>query len=351
MRALAASIAVTGGMTIFSDDVPALTPEERAIVRETVALAREVDETTQRGNARAAGLLDAEIATRVGRARGRATGWSRSSTTPMTAQRVALDLAALGAADEKPEALLGSPVAQIEARPHRRAARAARRRALPAARRGRGSRCSATSTAPSRCRTSARRSRAAAAAERRAALWPRLERGELDAWSYNMELLDGLALPEAELEAFLATRSSWTRRARRSSRGANGTTCRSASSPTASTATSIGCSSSTACASATTRNRLRYESGRWRIAPGSPNRACGCGTGVCKRARIDAFRARHPGVPVVHVGNGRVSDLCAALAADIVFAKDTLAEELTARGIAFEPFATLHDVVAKLDAR
>jgi 2-hydroxy-3-keto-5-methylthiopentenyl-1-phosphate phosphatase len=98
-------------------------------------------------------------------------------------------------------------------------------------------------------------------------------------------------------------------------------------------------------------NRLRYESGRWRIAPGSPNEACGCGTGVCKRARIDAFRARHAGVPVVHVGNGRVSDLCAAVASDIVFAKDTLAEELAARGIAVEPFETLHDVVAKLDAR
>jgi 2-hydroxy-3-keto-5-methylthiopentenyl-1-phosphate phosphatase len=51
----------------------------------------------------------------------------------------------------------------------------------------------------------------------------------------------------------------------------------------------------------------------------------------------------------VHVGNGRVSDLCGALAADVVFAKDTLAEELAAQGVAFEPFATLRDVVAGLD--
>jgi 2-hydroxy-3-keto-5-methylthiopentenyl-1-phosphate phosphatase len=38
------------------------------------------------------------------------------------------------------------------------------------------------------------------------------------------------------------------------------------------------------------------------------------------------------------------------VAADRVFAKDTLAEELEARGIPFEPFETLHDVVARLTA-
>jgi 2-hydroxy-3-keto-5-methylthiopentenyl-1-phosphate phosphatase len=51
---------------------------------------------------------------------------------------------------------------------------------------------------------------------------------------------------------------------------------------------------------------------------------------------------------VVHVGNGRVSDLCGALAADVAFAKDTLAEELAARQVAYEPFTTLHEVVAGL---
>jgi 2-hydroxy-3-keto-5-methylthiopentenyl-1-phosphate phosphatase len=55
-------------------------------------------------------------------------------------------------------------------------------------------------------------------------------------------------------------------------------------------------------------------------------------------------------VSVVHVGNGRVSDLCGALAADRVFAKDTLADELGARGVGFEPFETLRDVVARLEA-
>ncbi len=43
------------------------------------------------------------------------------------------------------------------------------------------------------------------AADRRPALWERLERGELNAWDYNLELLDRLPLPEAELDEFLRT--------------------------------------------------------------------------------------------------------------------------------------------------
>ena len=41
------------------------------------------------------------------------------------------------------------------------------------------------------------------AAERRAALWKRLVGGELTPWAYNLELLDGLSLPEGELDDFL----------------------------------------------------------------------------------------------------------------------------------------------------
>jgi 2-hydroxy-3-keto-5-methylthiopentenyl-1-phosphate phosphatase len=91
-------------------------------------------------------------------------------------------------------------------------------------------------------------------------------------------------------------------------------------------------------------NRLWYDDGRWRLAPGSPDPTCGCGTGVCKRAHIGALRAAHPDAITVHVGNGRVSDLCAAEAAHVVFAKDSLAEELRARGVAFESFRDLNDV-------
>jgi alpha-galactosidase len=348
VRALAASIAVTGGMTIFSDDVPALTPDERAVVRETVALAREVDETTQRGNARAAGLLDAEIAT-GSVARAGADWLIALFNDDDAAQRVTLDLAAHGAAGEKAEALLGSPVAQIESgritallEPHGGALYRLQGRPRLAVF------CDfdGTFAVQDVGASIARRY----AAERRAALWPRLERGELDAWSYNMELLDGLALPEAELEAFLREIEldpgaealvAWCERHDVPFRVLSDGFDRNLDRLQQLHGLRFGYDS----------NRLRYEGGRWRIAPGSPNSVCGCGTGVCKRARIDAFRARHPGVPVAHVGNGRVSDLCASQAADLVFAKDTLAEELGARGIAFEPFTTLHDVVAKLDTR
>ncbi|MEZ4291133.1 MAG: hypothetical protein R3E53_11600 [Myxococcota bacterium] len=60
-------------------------------------------------------------------------------------------------------------------------------------------------------------------------------------------------------------------------------------------------------------NHLEYEGDVWRISPGRPNPACGCGTGSCKRGIISAYRAANPGAFCVHIGNGRVSDLCGAL--------------------------------------
>ncbi len=41
------------------------------------------------------------------------------------------------------------------------------------------------------------------AGDRRPAQWARYERGEITAWEYNMEILDGFALPEGVLEEFL----------------------------------------------------------------------------------------------------------------------------------------------------
>jgi 2-hydroxy-3-keto-5-methylthiopentenyl-1-phosphate phosphatase len=62
----------------------------------------------------------------------------------------------------------------------------------------------------------------------------------------------------------------------------------------------------------------------------------------CKRAALPE------GHPLVYVGDG-YSDRCAALACDRVFARDFLAGFLTSEGVAFEPFETLHDVVAALE--
>lgn len=62
-------------------------------------------------------------------------------------------------------------------------------------------------------------------------------------------------------------------------------------------------------------------------------------------------KARHlapyGGREIVYTGDGR-SDLDAALAADVVFAKDSLARELLARGVPFRAFDTLAPVLEHL---
>jgi 2-hydroxy-3-keto-5-methylthiopentenyl-1-phosphate phosphatase len=61
----------------------------------------------------------------------------------------------------------------------------------------------------------------------------------------------------------------------------------------------------------------------------------------CKR------RSLPPGHPLVYVGDG-ISDRCAALASDRVFARDFLATYLDGLGVPYEPFETLDDVAAAL---
>ncbi|MEB2346321.1 MAG: alpha-galactosidase [Deltaproteobacteria bacterium] len=355
VRALAISIAVTGGMVLLSDDVPALGPGERALVRETIELAREVDEAGQAGAARALDPAGDEIP-RVVTARAfgdRLVALFNPGDEPasVTVARAAVAAAAPGRlADAPAEPLLGSPpAAESQGRitvalpPH--GAALYRLRGAPAL----VVFCDydGTFAVQDVGSTLARRH----AGARRAALWPRLERGELTAWEYNLELLDGLRLPEAELEAFLRTVEldpgarelvAWCE--------ARGIPFRVLSDGFDRNLDRL--QELHGVRFAYDANHLRYEHGAWRIAAGHPSDGrCDCGTGVCKRSRIEHFRARHPGVPVVHIGNGRVSDLCAALAADLVFAKDSLADELDERGIAYRRFATLHDVVAGLAAR
>jgi 2,3-diketo-5-methylthio-1-phosphopentane phosphatase len=186
------------------------------------------------------------------------------------------------------------------------------------------------------------------AGERRPAMWARYERGEITAWQYNMAILDGLALPRPALEAFLETVEldpgardllAW---------------CKSHGVPFRVLSDGFDLNLDRlqeihSIRFAYDANHLRYEDDAWRIDAGFPNSACGCGTGTCKRGRIEAFRREHPGAKLAHIGNGRVSDLCGALAADVAFAKDSLAEELTRRSTAYESFDTLRDVIPPLE--
>jgi 2-hydroxy-3-keto-5-methylthiopentenyl-1-phosphate phosphatase len=80
----------------------------------------------------------------------------------------------------------------------------------------------------------------------------------------------------------------------------------------------------------------------WRVAFRRRTACPHCGE-PCKRASL-------PPGDVVFVGDG-YSDRCAALASRRVFARDQLALDLAARGVAHEPFDDLRDVTAALARR
>jgi 2-hydroxy-3-keto-5-methylthiopentenyl-1-phosphate phosphatase len=77
----------------------------------------------------------------------------------------------------------------------------------------------------------------------------------------------------------------------------------------------------------------------WRVRFRSSEPCSICGQ-PCKRAFL-------PPGPIVYVGDG-TSDRCAAQAAERIFARGALARYLEERGVAFEPFDDLLDVVAAL---
>jgi 2-hydroxy-3-keto-5-methylthiopentenyl-1-phosphate phosphatase len=346
---LAGAIAASGGMLMFSDDIARLGPGEQQLLRETLALAREVDDGPGPGTARAIGLLDAPApAGLVGRSESAAfaflLNWDDESRELHRTLRDALPTAG----PLPPRSALGTAAFETDAEGFVRASLAPHGSVLLRVdgRIDLAVFCDFDGTFAVQDVGSTLAKRHAGA--RRPALWQRLSRGELNAWQYNMELLDGLPLPEAELDAFLRTVEL--------DPGAAALVrwCEQHSVPFRVLSDGFDrnldrIQQLTGVRFAYDANRLWYEGGVWRIAASAPDPSCPCGTGLCKRARILAFRSLHPGVCAVHVGNGRVSDLCGALAADVVFAKDSLAEELTAQGIGFERFSTLHDVVEGLE--
>ncbi len=186
--------------------------------------------------------------------------------------------------------------------------------------------------------------------EKRARLWDRFGQGEFTAWTYVMALLDGLELSEKELDRFLETIDldpgaermvDW---------------CEAEGIPFRILSDGFDWNLERLQAMNNihfeySANHLEYEGDRWRLSPGRPNEACGCGTGSCKRGLISSYREAHPDAFCVHIGNGRVSDLCGALEADLAFAKDTLAPALEERGVDFIRFDTLHDVLEVLRER
>ncbi|MGI5840249.1 MAG: MtnX-like HAD-IB family phosphatase [bacterium] len=69
-----------------------------------------------------------------------------------------------------------------------------------------------------------------------------------------------------------------------------------------------------------------------------------CGTcGTCKRSLM--LELKGEAAQTVYIGDG-ASDQCAGAAADILFAKDSLARYCRQKGIAFHPYATFFDILA-----
>jgi 2-hydroxy-3-keto-5-methylthiopentenyl-1-phosphate phosphatase len=72
-------------------------------------------------------------------------------------------------------------------------------------------------------------------------------------------------------------------------------------------------------------------------------------TDVCSTCGQPCKRRSLPEGPIVYVGDG-VSDHCAALAADRVFATAGLARYLDERGVAYEPFTDFLDLARALES-
>jgi 2-hydroxy-3-keto-5-methylthiopentenyl-1-phosphate phosphatase len=86
-------------------------------------------------------------------------------------------------------------------------------------------------------------------------------------------------------------------------------------------------------------NRIEARPDGWRVSFRDEAACASCGE-PCKRAGV-------AGSPYAYVGDG-YSDRCAALAADRIFARDSLARHLEELGVPYAPFEDLADVATLL---
>jgi len=93
-------------------------------------------------------------------------------------------------------------------------------------------------------------------------------------------------------------------------------------------------------------NRLTSDGMRYGLEQPFMRLGCAAGSGVCKCEIIDVAP---PADPLVFIGDGR-SDFCASGRAELLFARDRLAEYAEHRGLAYLPFDTFFDVLLALKA-
>jgi len=341
-RSLAAAIAVSGGMMVLSDDLALLDAGERSMVSQVLGNGAEID----RAAVGAARLLDPLAPGTLQRLEARVGA---------DVYRAAINLgdspSAQAAAPEVDWAGDGVALAEISAPG---AGQGGDLLAPHASRATRHAGCRPLAVFSDFDGTFSIRDVGSTIAlqhlsEERTSLWGRYVQGEIDAWRYAELLFDGFAFGRERLEAFLRTIDL--------DPGARKLVDWCAARDVPLRILSDGFDYNIDRLQdihdlrfAFTANHLRFEGERWRISPAGRNPACDCGTGACKRAVIEAYRASRPGHCIVHIGNGRVSDRCGAEAADLAFAKDTLADDLDDRGVVYTRFETLLDVVAALEA-
>ena len=92
-------------------------------------------------------------------------------------------------------------------------------------------------------------------------------------------------------------------------------------------------------------NRLVGQPGAWRLEQPWSRTGCAAGSGVCKCDVAGPWTGDRR--TTIYVGDGR-SDFCISGRADLLFAKGALADYAEARGQAFIPFETFHDVTSAL---
>lgn len=93
-------------------------------------------------------------------------------------------------------------------------------------------------------------------------------------------------------------------------------------------------------------NALFFENGEIKLF--FPNRHESCADCAnCKKRIVESYRG---GCDVIYIGNG-LSDCCAAKSANLVFAKDKLADHLRSAGFPFEEYNDLADVISILRAK
>jgi 2,3-diketo-5-methylthio-1-phosphopentane phosphatase len=86
----------------------------------------------------------------------------------------------------------------------------------------------------------------------------------------------------------------------------------------------------------------------WQVSFTFPRHSCVHGCATCKPAAMEMLK--EDGAPAIFIGDG-LSDRYAAMAADLVFAKDKLADFCERRPIAYTPYDTLATIARRLEER